>query len=213
MKNSYFYDMIKTLLSKEEVMLYENILSISEEEKAQVSLFLQEKFIEESTNYPFSVPDFNTKAALWAAEYVYLAAQLIVYRKDNEIQLEALLPKSNFEITPSTLLSVDLCFRFIPDMIRELQIIDSEDPLLLLLETELCNWHYSGINYITKLDSINLAPLFTNQCLQQLYLNRVVEYKNTQLAQHPEINLLLMNNFGIYEKEYWNTFKSIVTHE
>jgi len=213
MKHSYFYDMITTLLTNEEVILYENRLSISEEERVKVNILLQEKFSEESTNYPFSVPSFNQEAALWAAEYVYITAQLLLYRKDDAKDLKSLLPTAEFDVTASSILSVDLCFRFIPDMIRELQFIDPEDPLLPVLETELNKWHYSGIKYITDLEPINLDILFTNQCLQQLYLNRVVDYKNKKLAQHPQLNALLTENFGIYEEEYWNTFKSIITHE
>jgi len=205
--------MITTLLTNEEVILYENRLSISEEERVKVNILLQEKFSEESTNYPFSVPSFNQEAALWAAEYVYITAQLLLYRKDDAKDLKSLLPTAEFDVTASSILSVDLCFRFIPDMIRELQFIDPEDPLLPVLETELNKWHYSGIKYITDLEPINLDILFTNQCLQQLYLNRVVDYKNKKLAQHPQLNALLTENFGIYEEEYWNTFKSIITHE
>lgn len=127
---------------------------------------------------------------------------MILYRKDNETQLEKLFPKINFEENPSTILSIDLCFRFIPELIIQLELINMEDPLLKILKTQLHKWHYSGINSDLKETNLNFDTIYPNKCLFQLYLNRVVQYKKIKLSQLPILNKGLINNFGIYSNKF-----------
>lgn len=213
MKNSYFLEMIESLLKDEEVILYENRLSISSEEKSFVITFLENTFEEEALNHPFSKIQFRPDSALWAAEFVYLAAQLILYRKDQNKDLKNLFPELELDISPETMLSVDMCFRYLPDMITQLKLIDTEDPLLDILEMELTKWHYSGINSNLDIDKLNFDVIFTNKRLQQLYLNRIVDFRNEKLAYHIQIVPLLKENFGIYSKDFWKENKSITTHD
>ena len=209
MTNTYFLDMIKTLRQNEEVILYQNILTISDNEKEVVIDFLQKEYEAETLNYPFVAPPFQAVAAIWAAEIVYYSAQLILYRQNKTSELEQRFPKLESEITASTFLSVDLCFRFIPDMLNQLKLIDSEDCLIAILEKQLETFHYSGINYPLKLEESNFEIIHHNKCLQQLYLNRIVTFKNLKLAKIPSFNQALKANFGIFENDFWTGFKTI----
>ncbi|MFK7776023.1 MAG: hypothetical protein AB8F94_28120 [Saprospiraceae bacterium] len=209
MKNTFFFDMIKTLREQEEIILYQNILSTSEEEKEKVILFLEKEYQAESSEFPFVSPEFHPQAALWAAEISYYACQFILFRENDEAKMEDFFPAFQFEVSPSTILSVDLCFRFIPDMLRQLSLIDSEDSLIAILEKYLKTWHFSGINYSLNLKDLDLNIIFTDPCLQQLYLNRITTYKNIHLAKSPKINQLLKANFGIFEETFWPNFKTL----
>jgi len=211
--NNYFLDMIRTLRLNEEVILYRNILKIEENEKGKVIQFLSDQYQLEKLNYPFVVPEFNKEAAIWAAEVVYSAAQLILYRQHEEYELEDLFPKTTIEITPSTILSVDLCLRFIPTMIEQLKIIDSEDALLPILEKEIKKWHFSGVNYELHIEENDLNVIFTNPCLEQLYIDRIIKYKNIKLASNSLLNERIRANLGMFEKEYWSDFKTIRLNE
>ena len=209
MKNTFFFDMIQTLREQEEIILYQNILSTSDEEKELVILFLEKEYRSEALNFPFDSPNFHPLAALWAAETVYYACQFILFRENDADKLEDFFPTFQFEISSSTILSVDLCFRFLPDMLRQLSLIDSEDSLIPILEKYLKTWHFSGINYSLNFKEVDLNIIFTNPCLQQLYLNRITTYKNIHLAKTPKINQLLKANFGIFEETFWTNFKTI----
>jgi hypothetical protein len=203
--------MIKTLRESEAVILYQNILKIEEEEKAKTVEFLSDQYQLETLDYPFVAPPFSGNAALWAAEVVYLTAQLILYRKHEAQELEDLFPKALFEINPSTILSVDLCFRFIPTMIEQLRLIDSEDALVPLLERALKKWHFSGVNYPLSLADNEFTTVFSTPCLEQLYLDRIVKYKTIKLANNPLINQRIQSNLGMFSKEYWSDFKTTTT--
>lgn len=213
MTHNFFFDMIKTLRQQEEIILYQNILSTSEEEKEKVILFLEKEYQVESLEFPFISPEFHKEAALWAAETVYYASQFILFRENDAAKMEDYFPTFQFEITPASILSVDLCFRFVPDMLRQLSLIDSEDLLISILEKYLKIWHFSGINYSLELGEENWKIIFSNPCLQQLYLNRITTHKNIKLAKLPKINPLLKANFGLFEETFWPNFKTIKVND
>lgn len=174
---SCFLNMIKNLRQNEEVMLYANILEIAEEESIEVIEFLKSEYQQESFNYPYQALAFNNEAALWAAKLLYTAAQLMLYRENKEADLEKLIPEFNREITPPEILSADLCLRFLPAIVVQLRIIDPEDRLISILEEHLKKWHYSAINYTLEIGDLEFKQIIESPTLQQLYINRIIEYK------------------------------------
>ena len=78
MAKHYFLKMIQALRQHEEIVLYQNVLNISEIEAAEVGAFLEFEYKQESLSYPQLIPYFDPIAALWSAKTVYLAAQLIL---------------------------------------------------------------------------------------------------------------------------------------
>ena len=209
MDKNYFLEMIKSLREKEEVVLYERILKTSKEDNIEVITYLKNTYHSESLNYPYSAPEFNQEAALWAAKTVYIAAQLILYRQNANEELEALFPADNIESNPESILSVDLCIRFMPSLIYQLKLIDSEDYLLGILESKLAKWHYSGINYHNIPGNSDYSIVCSNKCLEQLYINRIIKYKNIKLAKNPIFNNKIRANMGIYSEIYWKGFNLI----
>lgn len=205
----YFYDMISLLRKSGEVVLYNNILTISPAERENTTAFLKLEYQRECLNYPFTPPLFHPEAAIWGAEMIYISAQLLLYRQDSEAVLGDILPKENLEITSETLLSADLCLRFIPGIIFELKSIDKDDSLIPLLETVLDRWHYSGIQFSHPKGDISWERLLENECFQQLYTNRIIKYKNIELASIPLLNHSIQVAFGIQGERYWPEFKPV----
>jgi hypothetical protein len=212
---AYFLQMVQDLRKNEEVLLYENILQTHETEEQEVSKFLADEYAAEALNYPHTPPLFDPPAALWAAKTLYIAAQLVLYRKPKTDDLPALLPMYTGEITPSAMVSADLCLRFLPDVVNQLKLMDANDVLIPLLIHILNNWHYSGISYPLDTDTLNLDILQKNKCLHQLYLNRVITYKNQHLAQHPALLPGIKASLGIFTREFWNelNLEILNTHE
>ncbi len=202
----YFLNMIKNLRQNEEVMLYDNILKFSEIEAENTINFLKKEYQNESLNFPFKHPDFDKNVALWAAKTVYIAAQLILYRENKSEDIPTLLPDFQSPISPSSILSADLCLRFLPDMLVQLKFFDSEDPLVEILEKILSQWHYSGINYPLAIEKLDFAVIDSDNCLKQLYINRIIENKKIHLAKLPHFKDTILANLGIYGKEFWKEF-------
>jgi hypothetical protein len=201
---AYFLQMLHDLRKNEDVLLYENILETYEQEEQEVIKFLADEYKTESLNYPFTPPAFDPRAALWAAKTVYIAAQLVLYRKPKTEDLPGLLPAFTGEITAAAMLSADLCLRFLPDLVVQLKLLDHEDALIPLLEDRLKVWHYSAIAYQPEVETLDLNILQTNNCLQQLYINRVIACKNQSLARHPAIMPFIKASLGIFTREFWN---------
>lgn len=200
--------MVQHLRQHEEVMLFGNILHIDDTDAAETVAYLQEQYRKESLEYPYSAPAFDAAAALWAAKTMNMAAQLLLYRENKPDDLGTLFPAFDREINHAAVLSADLCLRFLPDTLRELKIIDSLDPLILILENILSQWHYSGIHYPLDLSTVELERGLANPCLRQLYINRIIHYKNISLAQHELFRNHISAALGLYAPDYWKEFQT-----
>ncbi len=206
MTENYFYKVIHNLRQYEEVMLYANVLTFNKEEEEKVMAFLAQEYEVESLNYAINAPSFNAEAALWAAKTVYLAAQLILYRQNKEHDLANMFPNYHLEIDSSAIVSVDLCLRFLPDMLLQLNIIDNEDVLIEILETILVNWPYSSIKHTMTNKALNFDKILTNKCTEILLINRIIENKRIDLALLPQIKPLVSGSLGFFASKFWNEF-------
>ena len=191
-------------LRQEEVMLYDNLLSVQEAEEKEVLYFLEMEYQEEKTNYPHQAPNFHPSAALWAAKTVYFAAQLILYRENQPGELKALLPSFDGVINAESILSADLCLRFLPAIITKLKIIDPEDALIEVLEAHLITWHYSAIGQPLDWSAIAFDNIEENPCLYQLYLDRIIEHKVHVLAAIAPFKKGIQASLGWHSNLLWS---------
>lgn len=203
----HFSKVIKQLRENEEVMLYGNVLDIESEDIAETVQFLEKEYRAESANYPYCPPEFNVEAALWGAKTVYVAAQLLLYRENRISELHTLITSYSGEITSSAILSADLCLRFLPELVKELKVIDPEDLLIELLVKQLEIWNYSAISY-SGIDYANciFTNVHENECLKQMYVNRIIEFKNRKMAQLETFLPLVKSALGIYADTFWSGF-------
>ncbi|KIA97623.1 hypothetical protein OA93_14000 [Flavobacterium sp. KMS] len=198
-----FLDTIYHLRTIEQVILYDKVITISKEEEIDVISFLETEYEREILDYPGIAPRFNSAAALWAAKTVYLAAQLLLYREHNSNDLAVLLPDYNGKLDASAILSADICLRFLPQIIMEMQRIDPEDLVIPILEKHLFRFHYSAIGFEVDIQKIDFEILDTNDCLHQLYIDRIVQRKAIKFTESDFIKKQLEIGFGDYRKIFW----------
>lgn len=204
---NYFLQMLQHLRHYEEVMLFGNLLHVSEEHEAAAVAYLKNEYKNEVPEYPFEALPFDAEAALWAAKILYTATQLLLYREHKDGDLKKLLPSYTKEINAAAILSADLTLRFLPPVIIQLKRIDPEDKLIETLTAQLITWHYSGIPLSMPEAQLCFDVAGSNQCLQQLYVNRVIENKKTALAHHPALAASVRASLGIYATHFWNDLK------
>ncbi|WP_163408199.1 hypothetical protein [Flavobacterium ajazii] len=198
-----FLDTIYHLRTIEQVILYDKIIVISKEEENEAVLFLETEYEKEILEYPGTTPGFNTQAALWAAKTVYLAAQLLLHREHKISELDAILPDYEKEFDASAVLSADLCLRFLPQILDEIRRIDPEDLIIPILEKHLSRFHYSAIGSDLNLENIRFDILQANDCLLQLYIDRIVHRRAIRWTQSDFIKKQLEIGFGDYQKLFW----------
>jgi MoxR-vWA-beta-propeller ternary system domain bpX4 len=206
-ENSLFL-MLKTLREKEEVILYNNLLEIPQQHIQEALEYLADEYNREKIDYPYPAPPFDKYAAQWGMYVTYFATQLILYREHKSKDLDILFTQFQNKITAGSVLSADICLRFIPQIIYQLNLIDIEDPLKKKLENILHIWHYSGLEY-TSLDSENLdfSVITSDPCLLQLYVDRVIRFKNKSVACHPAIIHHIKSSLGLYHQDFWKDLK------
>ncbi|KUJ60700.1 hypothetical protein AR687_16875 [Flavobacteriaceae bacterium CRH] len=200
---SSFLDTIYHLRTIEQIILTDKLITISKEEENNMVSFLETEYERETLEYPGIAPNFNSDAALWAAKTVYLAAQLLLHREHKISDLDLLLPDFNRIQDESAILSADLCLRFLPQILAEITRIDADDLVIPILEKHLYLFHYSAIGFEIDLEKINFDIVATNDCLQQLYIDRIVHRKAIKFTESDFIKKQLEIGFGDYKKIFW----------
>jgi len=198
-----FLDTIYHLRTIEQVILYNKLIVVSKTEETDTALFLESEYENEILEYPGTAPQFNPTAALWAAKTVYFAVQLLLYREHKISDLGDFLPEYNEKTDAAVLLSADLCLRFLPQIIEEMKRLDADDFAIPILENHLIQFHYSAIGFEIDIEKINMDIVSSDVCLQQLYLDRIVERKAIKFAETDFIKKQLEIGFGDYKKIFW----------
>lgn len=181
---SVFFDMIREIRLSEKLSVMNKLIPFTESENQEIIDFLQKEYFTESYDYPYNAPDFDSLGAIFGAKVLYISAHLLIDRKLPPEKLANLFPPIETSITPSVVLSADLCLRFIPDIILWLRRIDSEDPLIPILEHFLKEWHFSGIYYFEDFTGLDFSVIKQEPCLKQMYIDRLVKYdKNFEIIE------------------------------
>jgi MoxR-vWA-beta-propeller ternary system domain bpX4 len=199
----YFVQTLYTLRNREEVILYAYDRLIPVAERTLAADFLETEYENECLGYPGMAPAFDAAAALWGAQTVYSSAQLLLYRQDKEADLASVLLPYTGPMTPSAILSADLCLRFLPDVLQMAKQMDSDDLLVTLLTTLLQQWHYSAIGYRFDITGADFDAIISDACLRQLYVDRVITRQDQQAAILPPLMPFVKAAMGNYQSYFW----------
>ncbi len=208
-KKSPFLDTLFLLRKEGTLTIFSDLKTLSEKEEKEAEDFFESEFEKERLDFLSDKIPFNKEAAIWAAKILYHSAQLYLIRKDTAKDLEKLIPQYQDEKDVSAILSADLSLRFLPQLLDALQIADSTDPLVEILENILQQFHYSGIGLDLNFEKINWEEELKNKTYRKLYLERIVEKKAYKLAEIPYINQLLIAEFGMYKDIFWKELKIV----
>jgi hypothetical protein len=133
---------------------------------------------------PDQPPNLNPESAVWAARQFYRAAQLVVHRELGEAFIQSGLeleprfdrPVPSEKEHASIHYSVDLHFRFLPDLMRIAGAMSPTDPLIDQLNAWSDRWPLSGARIASQSIeaplSRQLEPILSNRCLRILYIER-----------------------------------------
>lgn len=201
-----FLETIYHLRTIEKVILYTKLEELSVTEERDTLDFLESEYEKESLDYPFGVPVFNGDAAMWAAKIIYNSAQLLLHRETDVTDLSSLVPIFQVK-NAADMLAADLCLRFLPQLLKNLRIIDPNDKLIVILETIMRMFPYSAIGAELEDVEMDLTLVLQNDCLRQLYLDRIIGIKGIKEAENPLINEWLLANFGNHKNEFWPELK------
>ena len=137
---------------------------------------------------PLNPPPLDMATALWALQQFHRVSQLMVHRELGEpfirmgLETEPIGLLGNGASGPATLelasihYSVDLHFRFLPDLARLTKAADPTDPLLQQIDAWMERWPLSGARMPRKsVEQEKLEPILLNGCLRIMYIERVFD--------------------------------------
>lgn len=183
-------------------MLYGRISETPTTDMPTVLELLQERFDQEATGYPGPLPGWDAAAGEWAVQVVFHAAQLLLYRSHDREALTGYFTGFGRPKTAAAILSADIILRYLPSILRQLEAIDVEDELIPLLNGVLREWHYTGLLAdLSPEDAID--TILAEECLAQLYADRVIERKNKEVAARPELQGLVLAALGDHTEIFW----------
>jgi len=206
---SPFLDTLFLLRKEGTLTIFSDLKTLTKKEENEAEDFFESEFEKERLDFLSDKIPFNKEAAIWAAKILYHSAQLYLIRKDTAKDLENLIPHYHGEKNASAILSADLSLRFLPQLFDALQVADSTDPLVKMLENILHHFHYSGIGLDLNLEKINWEEELKDKTYRKLYLERIVEKKAYKLVEIPYINQLLIAEFGMYKDIFWKELKIV----
>ncbi len=180
---------------------------------------------------PDTPPPFSVVAGSWAAEAFFRAAQLLMFRDLPAAEVNRSLtniPAPDDQL-PENHYSVDLVFRFLPDLANFSQAIACDDPLTVQLRQWCYQWPLSSVGFKPWKDStleidesqnqqardsqnfmlqdatarLNVDAFVKNLCLRTVYIDRILERKDHTRFGHPSVVDQVKQVAGAYPNLAW----------
>jgi hypothetical protein len=147
---------------------------ISESELGEADQFLARFERAYRLELPALLPGFQAAAGRWAAGRFYRACQFAVFRDESAetVEKELRVP-CNVPATPEVHYSVDLLFRFLPDLARFATSAAEGDPLVQHLRQWACDWPLSSVG-MQGLGDVAIDGFAGDEALLQLYADRII---------------------------------------
>ena len=160
---------------------------------------------------PSNVPPYSPAAGTWAAKMLFRAAQLLMFRDipATEVERSFTDPPPPDDQSLESHYSVDLTFRFLPDLTNFSQAVATDDPLSIQLQRWCHQWPISSVGVRawknqhaesnqTNADAstsdaseddcqLNLTGFIDDPCLLQIYVDRILSRKDRSRINHPKI--------------------------
>lgn len=153
-------------------MATDAVPSHRERQQAVAAILAWER--EYRASLPGEPPQPSPEAVDWSAACLYRAAQFLVYRhlpkELMEQELSAACPAS---MSPEVCYSVDLTFRFLPDLGRLVRAAAQADPLVDRLQAWAGDWPLSSVGF-AGVTPVSLDGFIEHPALRTLYVDRIL---------------------------------------
>ncbi len=171
---------------------------ISEQELHEGDELLARFEREYRLDLPAPLPEFQAAAGGWAACKFYRACQFVVFRDESAQRLDQELSGAyGARLTPAVHYSVDLVFRYLPDLKRFAASASESDPLLQHLVRWARQWPLSSVG-MPELDDIAIDGFADDRSLLQLYADRIIATGDASRLSDPRVREAVRASLGMY---------------
>ena len=175
-------------------------------DRAAAENSLRARYAEDALELPHVAPAFDAPAALWAAEYLYRTIQLTLLRELDETVVAQCLADFPDEATPAAIYSIDLTFRYLPDLLRLAKGLAPGDALVAHLLATARKWPFSFVATPPDAAAAEEAPVLAHPALRQAYIDRIIGARDRARAAQPQLAPLVRAALGGHAATLWPDF-------
>lgn len=160
---------------------------------------------------PGTAPTLDEPALRWALVAFYQACQFQVYRHLGATSLaERFAEEPPRGSTAEAHYSVDLMFRFLPDLVKLARSGSPEDPLLVTLTGWCEAWPLSSVG-VSDVNPPHCEPILADECLLRLYVDRLLRTQDVSRLTDQRIRDEVSRAVGAFPELGGEVVKSLST--
>jgi len=184
-----------------EVVVEGQLKPFLEADVATAGRLLKRIYEEECVDLPFEPPRFDQAAAIWSAQFLYRAVQFALLRELDDQSIQQELQPFPSPLTPSAVIAVDLCMRYLPDLFKLVRGLAPDDILLIYIRRTAAQWPYSAVGMGLMDGGSEVTTILSDKGLRQVYLERVIEKEDTIAVKHFQLLPWLEAMAGLYPEQ------------
>ncbi len=196
-------EFLKALFTKGSVVVSNKLKAFSNVDRLEAAAVLERFSRLDRLEMPGEMPAFDREAALWAATFIYRSAQLILLRDEAAASIPKYLVDFPGSRDVAANYSVDLSFRFLPDVIKLAKGLAPGDPLVAKLEQTANLWPLSNPSIRLEGVSEDLEKILDHPTLSLVFVDRVIAAKNRHVLKHVSIRALIGAALGEHAEKVW----------
>lgn len=197
---------IQDITQQGKVTVEANVTPFTEEDIQAAIQQLREHYEHQKQELTATVPAFDAAAAIWAAGFLYRAIQLVILRHLGEEAVNELLTPYEGVISPEAVLSVDLSFRYLPNLISLAKGLAPEDVLVKRLREAAIQWPFSSVGMKVE-EELNIETIMNNACVRRSYIDRIITARDIKRCNNPQVKEYIQEALGDYGHVLWPGFK------
>jgi hypothetical protein len=146
---------------------------------------------------PDAPPPLAMPVALWAASAFYRACQFLVFRDVEAGTVERELQTGPPGDDAATHYSVDLTFRFLPDLHRQARAASEADVLVQKLTDWANRWPLSSVG-MTGVVPASIDAVTEHPCLRRLYTDRIIACRDVGRLSDERVRRAVAEALGLH---------------
>ena len=193
---------IQDIIQQGKVIVAGQVIPFTEEDAQQTTQHLRAFYDHQLPELTGRVPAFQPEAAVWGAIYLYRAVQLTVLRELGEDAVNGLLTPFTGAVSPETILSVDVSFRFLPNLLGLAKGLAPEDALVKLIQAAAIQWPFSSVGMKVE-GEMNIDVIMQDACLRRAYIDRIIEARDKSRCNNELVNEYIKEALGHHGQLLW----------
>ena len=175
---------IASLLSEGKVSVKGQLTLLEVEDLNESGKILHRYYQDDILEMPYTAPGFSEEAAIWGAEYLYKAVQLIVLRDVEEEMINDELKPFSGQLSPGVIYSADLMLRYLPQLFELAKGLAPGDLLVQILKNTARQWPYSSVG-IELDENVDAKLILEYPSLRYTYIDRIIQANDKQRIKDP----------------------------